>query len=49
MPWRAISEQKLFEKIMNKPLSEMTAGLPEVARTFLSKILHLDQNQRLTP
>jgi hypothetical protein len=28
VPWRAISEQKLYDKIMAEPLSELTLGLP---------------------
>jgi hypothetical protein len=49
VPWRAISEQKLYDKIMNEPLFELTQGLPDVARNFLNRLLHLDPAQRMTP
>jgi len=49
VPWRAISEQKLYEKITTEPLFELTIGLPEIARTFLSKLLNLEHHQRMTP
>jgi hypothetical protein len=49
VPWRAVSEQKLYDKVITEPLSELTLGLPEVARTFLSRLLNLDSFQRMTP
>ncbi len=49
VPWRAVSEQKLYDKVMTEPLAELTLGLPEVARTFLSRLLNLDTFQRMTP
>ncbi len=49
MPWRAVSEQKLYDKIIAEPLGELTLGLPEVARNFLSRLLSLDPSQRMNP
>jgi hypothetical protein len=34
---------------MNEPLFELTQGLPDVARNFLNRLLHLDPAQRMTP
>jgi hypothetical protein len=47
VPWRAISEQKLHQKILTEPLEQLTLGLPEVARAFLARVLHLDQKIRI--
>lgn len=48
VPWRAISEQALHKKIISEPLDQLTVGLPEVARAFLSKILHLEPSKRMS-
>lgn len=48
VPWRAISEQALHQKILSEPLDQLTIGMPEVARAFLSKVLNLDASKRLS-
>lgn len=48
VPWRAVSEQKLHEKLITEPLDAVTLGLPEVARQFLARVLHLDPKQRMS-
>ena len=48
VPWRAISEQKLHQKIITESLDQLTIGMPEIARGFLSKVLNLDPEQRMT-
>lgn len=48
VPWRAISQQKLHQKILAEPLDQLTLGLPEIARSFLSKVLNLDPKLRMT-
>lgn len=49
VPWRAVSEKVLYDKMINEPIDSLTVGLPDVARAFLAQILCLDQKQRLTP
>lgn len=49
VPWRAISEHKLYDKIITEPIDHLTKGLPDVARTFLANVLHLDINKRFSP
>jgi len=36
VPWRAMSEKVLYEKIMNEPLEGLITGMPEIARRFMS-------------
>ena len=33
---------------MTEPLDQLTVGLPDVARAFLSRVLHLDPKLRMT-
>lgn len=49
VPWRAISEQVLYDKIMNEPIQGIINGLPTVAKEFLSHVLCVDPNRRMTP
>jgi serine/threonine protein kinase len=49
VPWRAISEKVLYEKIINEPIDSLTVGLPEIARKFIAQILCLDPKERLGP
>lgn len=48
VPWRAISEQALHKKIVSEPLDQLTMGMPEVARIFLSRVLSLDASKRMS-
>ena len=47
VPWRAVSEQKLHEKLISEPLDSLTVGLPDIARQFLSKVLQLNPKNRM--
>ena len=47
VPWRAVTEQKLHEKLLAEPLDSITVGLPEIARQFLAKVLALDPKSRI--
>lgn len=49
VPWRAVSEQVLHDKMVSEHIDALTVGLPDVARKFLGQILCLDSKQRLTP
>ena len=47
LPWRAISEKVLYQKILAEPIDSISQGLPSAARQFLSRVLHADPSQRL--
>jgi serine/threonine protein kinase len=36
VPWRALSEKVLHEKILTEPLDKLTVGMPEPAKRFLA-------------
>jgi serine/threonine protein kinase len=48
VPWRAMSEKVLYEKIMNEPLEQLIIGMPEIAKRFMSEVLSLDPKARPT-
>ena len=49
VPWRALSEKVLYDKMVNEPLDNMTKGMPEVARKFLADVLNLNPSLRPSP
>lgn len=47
-PWKARSEQMLYSKLLNEPIDQMTGDLHPKCKEFLSRVLHVSIEERLT-
>lgn len=49
VPWRALAENILYEKMRNEPIHTLTGGTPQPAQHFFSLVLNLDPSKRPSP